>query len=86
MEDAVLGLSDAYVLVRTPLGSHLTYRAESGVSELVERVLVAYREHPLEVVQLLLSHAVGRVRLSIDWLTRKRLKESAFLNLTLTTR
>ena len=72
MEDALQTLGAAQLLGRTGgKGNSWCYRCDSRMSGLVERALAAYDERPIEVVRFLLSYAVGRVRLNIDWLAQK---------------
>ena len=72
--DTVQSLIDARLLTRSPDGSQFAYRGNDCQQELVEASLVAYREHPTEVVRLLTSRAVTRVRISLNRLSEKLLR------------
>jgi hypothetical protein len=60
--------------IQTPDRSKVQYRSNAQTHELVRCALLAYREHRLEVMGILNSSAVTRVRLRLDLLADELLR------------
>ena len=72
--DTVQALIDARLLVAKPDGTQFGRCRDAQIQKLIEESLAAYREHSTEVVHLLTSRAVTRVRLSMARLTGRLLR------------
>lgn len=73
VEEAVQTLFEARLLIRTPERARFRHSPKSHAYRLVRQCLATYADHPLEVVRLLNSRAVGRVRVRLDALANELL-------------
>jgi len=80
VEVEIQTLFETGLLIRTPDRARLRDEPGSPVHDLVQQALAAYRERRVEIVQLLSSRAVGRIRSSLAALLGRLLSKRLIIS------